>query len=99
MVGTRGYARRPTVATVHRISRAWGTSRAAGGAEPLPGDTMQSSWAMATTVVEIDGRADLLGERHRIIANDRQAANLNRLWARLLERSGAPGRPQSSTDA
>jgi hypothetical protein len=48
---------------------------------------MQSSWAMAATIVEIDGLADLLGERHRIIANDWQAANLNSLCARILERA------------
>ncbi len=51
-------------------------------------EAMQSSWAMAATVVEIDGLADLLGERHRIIANDWQAANLNRLCSRILERAG-----------
>jgi len=48
---------------------------------------MESSWALAATVVEIDGLADLLGERHRIIANDWQAANLNSLCARILERA------------
>jgi hypothetical protein len=50
-------------------------------------EAMQSSWAMAATVVEIDGLADLLGERHRIIANDWQAANLNSLCGRILERA------------
>ena len=50
-------------------------------------DAMQASWAMAATVVEIDGLADLLGERHRIISNDWQAANLNSLCARILERA------------
>jgi hypothetical protein len=48
---------------------------------------MESSWGMAATVVEIDGLADLLGERHRIIANDWQAAHLNTLCARILERA------------
>ncbi len=50
-------------------------------------EAMQSSWAMAASVVEIDGLADMLGERHRIIASDWQAATLNSLCARILERS------------
>ena len=43
---------------------------------------MESSWGMAATLVEIDGLADMLGERHRIIANDWQAATMNTLTAR-----------------
>ena len=50
-------------------------------------EAMQSSWQVAATLVEIDGLADLLGERHHIIANDWQAANLNSLCARILERA------------
>jgi hypothetical protein len=42
---------------------------------------------MATTLVGIDGLADVLGERHRIIANDWQAAQLNELMSHLLERA------------
>ena len=38
---------------------------------------MESSWAVAAALVEIDGLADMLGERHRIIANDWQAAAMN----------------------
>src|SRR5689334_13383162 len=48
---------------------------------------MQSSWAMAATLLEIDGLADLLGERHRIIANDWQAASMNSLCANILGRA------------
>src|SRR6476659_8453730 len=35
---------------------------------------MQALWDMANALVSIDGLADVLGERHRIIANDWQAA-------------------------
>ena len=48
---------------------------------------MDSSWAIAGTLVEIDGLADMLGERHRIIANDWQAATMNTLTARILDRA------------
>ena len=48
---------------------------------------MQASWDMATTLVAIDGLADVLGERHRIIANDWQAAQLNELMSHLLDRA------------
>jgi len=48
---------------------------------------MESSWAIAATLVEIDGLADLLGERHRIIANDWQAAGMNTVTARVLDRA------------
>ncbi len=48
---------------------------------------MESSWAVAATLVGIDGLADLLGERHRIIADDWQAAAMNDLQARLLDRA------------
>ena len=39
---------------------------------------MQASWDMAIALIEIDGLADMLGERHRIIANDWQAAHHER---------------------
>jgi hypothetical protein len=48
---------------------------------------MEASWAMAETLLEIPELADLLGERHRIIANDWQAAELSRLTGRVLERA------------
>lgn len=48
---------------------------------------MEASWALADTLVAIDGLADLLGERHRIIANDWRAADMNRMIARLLRRA------------
>ena len=48
---------------------------------------MDASWAMAGTLVELDGLADVLGERHRIIANDWQAASLSALAGRVVERA------------
>lgn len=51
------------------------------------GTAMRASWEMAATLVGIDGLADMLGERHRIIANDWQAAQLNDLMSHLLDRA------------
>jgi hypothetical protein len=51
------------------------------------GNAMRAAWEMATTLIGIDGVADLLGERHRIIANDWQAAQLNELMSHLLDRA------------
>ena len=48
---------------------------------------MESSWAAAAALIEIDGLADMLGERHRIIANDWQAATMNSVQSRLLDRA------------
>ena len=50
-------------------------------------DAMQASWAMASALLDIDGLADVLGERHRIIANDWQAAGMSSLIAKLLLRA------------
>ena len=38
-------------------------------------------------LIGMDGLADLLGERHRIITNDWQAAHMNTLTSRLLDRA------------
>jgi hypothetical protein len=48
---------------------------------------MRSSWDMAPTLFDIDGLADLLGERHRIIANNWQGAGIQSLVARILARA------------
>jgi hypothetical protein len=48
---------------------------------------MDSSWAVAAVVVSADGLADVLGERHRIIANDWQAAGMASLVGRVLDRA------------
>lgn len=48
---------------------------------------MQSSWETAVALIPMDGLADVMGERHRIIANDWQAANMTTLAGRLLQRA------------
>lgn len=51
------------------------------------GAAMQASWDMATALLDVDGLSDLLGERHRIIVNDWQAAQINDLMSHLLARA------------
>ena len=46
---------------------------------------MQSSWDMASALIEIEGLSDMLGERHRIIANDWHAAHMNALMSCILD--------------
>jgi hypothetical protein len=48
---------------------------------------MSASWEVAAALLDIGGLADLLGERHRIIANDWQAAHMSAMTGRLLERA------------
>jgi hypothetical protein len=48
---------------------------------------MEASWAIAATLVELDGLAEVLGERHRIIANDWQAASLGNLAGTIVGRA------------
>ena len=48
---------------------------------------MQASWDVAAGLTGIDGLADMLGERHRIIANDWQAAGMALLTSRILDRA------------
>jgi hypothetical protein len=48
---------------------------------------MESSWAVAEALIGLDDLADMLGERHRIIANDWQAATMNSVQSRLMERA------------
>ena len=50
-------------------------------------NAMQASWDVAADLIDIDGLADVLGERHRIIANDWLAADMSGLIARLLHRA------------
>ena len=47
---------------------------------------MQAAWGAAEGLLEYPELADLIGERHRIIAHDWQAASLARLVGRHLER-------------
>lgn len=48
---------------------------------------MESSWVEAELLLDIAELADVLGERHRIMANDWQAALLSGLVAKLLRRA------------
>jgi hypothetical protein len=48
---------------------------------------MESSWAVAAVLIEIGDLADMLGERHRIIANDWQAATMNSVQSHLIDRA------------
>ena len=49
--------------------------------------SMENSWEAAINLMKIPTLEDVLGERHRIIINDWQAANLSILAAKLLERA------------
>ncbi|MCX5613242.1 hypothetical protein OHB39_37830 [Streptomyces sp. NBC_00047] len=48
---------------------------------------MEQAWEIAGSLAAYPALADLLGERHRIIANDWQSAGLQALVARLLRRA------------
>ncbi len=50
---------------------------------------MESAWNAAEALLAYPDLADLLGERHRIIANDWQAASMALLTARHLQRAVA----------
>ena len=52
-------------------------------------NAMASSWTVAESLLGIDELADLLGERHRIIVNNWEAAGLAVLAGRTLERAAA----------
>jgi hypothetical protein len=49
--------------------------------------TMQSSWESAAALIPLGGLADMLAERHRIIASDWQAASMIALSSRILARA------------
>jgi hypothetical protein len=48
---------------------------------------MEAAWDVAAGLLAVDELADLLGDRHRIIANDWLAADMQALVARLLGRA------------
>jgi hypothetical protein len=50
-------------------------------------EAMEHSWQVAGALVRFARLADLLGERHRIIANDWQAAGMSALAGRLMKRA------------
>jgi hypothetical protein len=50
-------------------------------------EAMRGSWDTAASLVQHPALASVLGERHRIIANDWEAANLSSLVCQLLRRA------------
>jgi hypothetical protein len=48
---------------------------------------MQAAWDLAPALFDLEDLADLLGERHRIVANDWQAAGLVRVAGLVLVRA------------
>jgi hypothetical protein len=58
----------------------------AGAGEWLA-NAMAASWQMAAVMLEFDGLADVMGERHRIISNDWLAAHMQSLVAVQLGRA------------
>jgi hypothetical protein len=50
-------------------------------------EAMEHSWRVAAALVPFPQLADLLGERHRIIANDWQAAGISALAGKLIARA------------
>lgn len=50
-------------------------------------EAMSASWQSAGALVRVTPLADLLGERHRIILNNRLAAGMSRLAASVLQRA------------
>jgi hypothetical protein len=48
---------------------------------------MQSSWEVASSLLDINELSDLLGERHRIIANNWRGASMMTLAGRILSRA------------
>jgi hypothetical protein len=48
---------------------------------------MAASWQMAASMLQFDGLADVMGERHRIISDDWLAAHMQSMVARQLARA------------
>jgi hypothetical protein len=75
----------PGLAAIRREVRTVGEEAVATGDWMVK--AMQSSWTAAGAILDIAALDDLLGERHRIIANDWQAAGVTVVVGRLLERA------------
>ena len=80
-----GEGRPPEVALLVHDLRA--TAERYAGTGDWLGTAMKASWDMAVGLMEFDELADLLGDRHRIIANDWLAADMSVLIARILDRA------------
>jgi hypothetical protein len=75
----------PGLAALRREVRTLGEESVATG--EWMGKAMQASWSAAATLLDVAALDDLIGERHRIIANDWQAAGATLVVGRLLERA------------
>ncbi|MGY1602199.1 hypothetical protein [Geodermatophilus sp. SYSU D00815] len=75
----------PGLAALRREVRTLGVEDVATGEWMTK--AMQAAWTTAATLLDITPLDDLLGERHRIIANDWQAAGATVVAGRLLERA------------
>jgi hypothetical protein len=80
-----GQGQPPGLAAIRRELRTLGAEALATGEWMVK--AMQSSWTAAGAILEIAALDDLLGVRHRIIANDWQAAGATVVVGRLLERA------------
>jgi hypothetical protein len=72
------------ITRIKRDLRAAAASHEEGGAWLTA--AMEQAWTVAAQLTRYPQLADLLGERHRIITNDWQSAELQRLIGRLLAR-------------
>jgi hypothetical protein len=75
----------PEVERIERALRQIGEESLATG-EWMTG-AMATAWQAAAAMVDIGALADLLGERHRVIVNDWQAAALTTVVGHLLDRA------------
>ena len=73
------------LAALRREARSLGEEAVATGEWMVK--AMQASWTAAAPLLAIAALDDLIGERHRIIANDWQAAGTTVVVGRLLERA------------
>jgi hypothetical protein len=73
------------IARIKRDLRTAAASLEEGGA--WLATAMEQAWAVAAQLTRYGQLADLLGDRHRIVANDWQSAELQRLIGRLLARA------------
>lgn len=73
------------IARLKRDLRACADDSTAAGEWPTT--AMQSAWAIAPQLFDIDDLADLLGERHRIITNDWQGAATVSIVGHILTRA------------
>lgn len=73
------------IARIKRELRAAAAALEEGGA--WLASAMEQAWAVAAQLTRYPQLADLLGERHRIVVNDWQSAELQMLIGRLLARA------------